>query len=115
MIVKVSLVRFLSFAGIHKLHAPVSVRECIIDYLIERTYYHIILCYILYYVILCHIMYTYISVFCYVFIMLIIVSISAKRHELWYTVRDMRLSKCSIIIIIIYMYVYIEKVAILFI
>ena len=32
----------------------------------------------------------------------IIMSISAKRHELWCTVRDMRLSKRSIIIIIIY-------------
>ena len=29
----------------------------------------------------------------------IIMSISVKRHELWCTVRDMRLSKCSIIII----------------
>ena len=41
----------------------------------------------------------------YVFIMLdftcvfIIMSISVKRHELWCTVRDMRLSNCSIIII----------------
>ena len=29
----------------------------------------------------------------------IIISISVMRHELWCTVRDMRLSKCSIIII----------------
>ena len=33
--------------------------------------------------------------------MFIIMSISVKRHELWCTVRDMRLSKCSIMIIII--------------
>ena len=32
--------------------------------------------------------------------MFIIMSNSVKRHELWCTVRDMRLSKCSIIIII---------------
>ena len=31
----------------------------------------------------------------------IVMSISVKRHELWCTVRDMRLSKCSIIIIVI--------------
>ena len=30
----------------------------------------------------------------------IIMSISVKRQELWCTVRDMRLSKCSIIIIV---------------
>ena len=35
----------------------------------------------------------------------IIMSISVKRHELWCTVRDMRLSKCSIIIIIIIIFV----------
>ena len=33
--------------------------------------------------------------------LIIIMSISVKRHKLWCTVRDMRLSKCSIIIIII--------------
>ena len=32
----------------------------------------------------------------------IIMSISVTRHKLWCTVRDMRLGKCSIIIIIIY-------------
>ena len=34
----------------------------------------------------------------------IIMSISVKRHELWCTVRDMRLSKCLIIMIIIIIY-----------
>ena len=36
-------------------------------------------------------------------------SISVKRHELWCTVRDMRLSKCSIIIIIIVVVYYISS------
>ena len=46
-------------------------------------------------------------VLCYVFSMLnftcmfIIMSISVMRHDLWCTVRDMRLSKCSITIIIL--------------
>ena len=31
---------------------------------------------------------------------IIIMSISVKRHKLWRTVRDMRFSKCSIIIIL---------------
>ena len=61
-----------------------SVRECAIDYLIETTC--ICIC-----ALLC---------FYHVEFYVLIILISVKRHKLWCTVRDMRLSKCSIIIII---------------
>ena len=57
------------------------MKECTIDFLMETTLINI---YVLYYV------------KCYVFI---IMSISVMLHELWCTVRDMLLGKCSIVII----------------
>ena len=76
---------FITFAVVHQITCT-SVRECTIDYLVEKTCIHIcaLLCFY-------HIK----------FYMFIIMSISVKRHELWFTVRDVCLSKCSIIIIII--------------
>ena len=57
-----------------------------IDYLIETTCINIcaLLCF------------KHVNLMC----MFIVMSISVRRHEIWCTVRDMRLSKCSIIIII---------------
>ena len=66
-----------------RLHVPVSVRECMIDYLIETTCIYIYLCFIM-----LHFMCLFISM-----------SNSVRQHKLWCTVRDMHLSKCSIIII----------------
>ena len=63
-----------------------SVRECTIDYLIETTCIYICALICLYHV---------------KFYVFIIMSISVKRHDLWCTVRHMRLGKCSIIIIVI--------------
>ena len=70
-----------------RIHVLVSVRECMIDYFIETACIYI-----------CALLCSY-HVKCYV---LIIMSICAKRQELWRTVRDMRLGKCSIIIIILF-------------
>ena len=58
-----------------------------IDYVIETTCIYIC-------AIICFYMLNFTCLF-------IIMSISIIRHELWCTVRDMRLSKCSIINIII--------------
>ena len=71
-----------------------SVRECIIDYLLEMTCVYIcaLLCF-------CHVK----------FYVLIIMLISVKQHELWPTVRDMRIGKCLIIIFIICI-LYIKKI-----
>ena len=60
-----------------------SVRECTIDYLIETTCIYICDYYV----------FNMLSFMC----LFIIMSISVKRHELWCTVRDMPLGKCSII------------------
>ena len=62
-----------------RLHVPVSVRECMIDYLIETTCIYIC-------ALLCFMMF---SVMC----LFIIMSISVERHKLWCTVRDMCLTK----------------------
>ena len=70
-----------------RLRVPVSVRECTNDYLMETTCIYIC-------AILCFNMLNFMCLF-------IIMSIIVMQHELWCTVRDMRLSKCSIIIIII--------------
>ena len=67
-----------------RLYVPVSVRDCTIDYLIETTCIYICALLCFYHV---------------NFYVLIVMSITVKQHELWRTVRDMRLSKCSIIII----------------
>ena len=61
--------------------------ECTIDYLMETTCIYILLYYV----------FDMVNFMCLFIIMLI----SVKRHELWCTVEDIRLSKCSIIIIII--------------
>ena len=68
-----------------RLHVPVSVRECTIDYLIKRHAY----IFVLYQV------FNMLNFMC----LFIIMSISAKRYELWSTDIYMCLSKCSIIII----------------
>ena len=60
-----------------------SVRECTIDYLIQTTCIYICVFNMLHFMCLFTIM-----------------SISVKQHELWCTVRDICLSKCSIIIIL---------------
>ena len=62
-----------------RLLAPMSERECMIDYLIEATCIYI--CTLLYFL---HVK----------FYVLIIMSISVRQHELWCSVRDMRLGKC---------------------
>ena len=62
-----------------------SVRECTIDYLIETTCIYIVHSYV----------FNLLNFMC----LFIIMSISVRLHELWCTVRDMRLCKCSIIII----------------
>ena len=69
-----------------RLHVPVAVRYCMTDYFIEITciYACALLCFL--------IMLNFMCLF-------IIMSIIVMRHELWCTVRSMRLSKCSIIII----------------
>ena len=54
------------------LHVPMPVRECTIDYLMKTT--------------------------C-IYICFFIMSLSVQQHKQWFTVRDMRLSKCSIIIL----------------
>ena len=62
-----------------------SVRKCLVDYFMERTCMYICALLCFYHV---------------KFYVLIIMSVSVRRHELWCTVRDLRLGKCSIIIII---------------
>ena len=69
-----------------RLHVPVSVR--VYDWLLDRNNMHIFLLYCVF---------NMLNFMC----LFIIMSISAKRHKLWCTVGYMRLSKCSIIIIII--------------
>ena len=70
------------------MHVPVSVRQCMIDYLIEMT---------------CIYVFALLSFYKVKSYMLVYYRVNyCKGYGLWCTVREMRLMKCSIIAIISY-------------